>query len=68
MTTPIDSPTVNLSPTRQADKDLTAKGRTPREIANKLNISTQRVYHHLKKLGLEPAKQSKASCPKLPTG
>lgn len=44
-----------LSDTRRQVRDLTIEGVTPRDIAKQLDISTQRVYQHLKKLGLEPA-------------
>lgn len=47
-----------LSSSRQAVKDYTVKGLTPREIAQLLNISVQRVYVHLDKLGLEPARRT----------
>lgn len=44
-----------LSDTRRKVQDLTTKGLSPREIAQLLGISTQRVYQHLKKLDMEPA-------------
>ncbi len=46
-----------LSASRQAVKDYTEKGLTPREIARLINISVQRVYVHLQKLGMEPAQR-----------
>lgn len=46
-----------LSQTRKAVRDYTKRGMTPRDISILLNISTQRVYHHLKKLDMKPAKQ-----------
>jgi DNA-binding CsgD family transcriptional regulator len=52
---PSTSPTGELSPSRQSVKEYTEKGLTPREIAQLLGISTQRVYVHLRKLGIEPA-------------
>lgn len=39
---------------RRRIKDLHSEGRTPREIAAVLNLSTQRIYQALKQLGLAP--------------
>jgi hypothetical protein len=41
---------VNISVTREAVRDYTLKGLSPREISVLLGISTQRVYVHLQKL------------------
>lgn len=49
---PLTDPTRS---TRERVRDLTAKGLKPREIAHLLNISTQRVYQHLKALEEEQA-------------
>lgn len=47
--------TTQLSETRRKVKELTELGHSPREIAQLVNVSTQRVYQHLKKLGMDPA-------------
>lgn len=39
-----------ISDTRRKVQELTRKGLTPREIAQLLGISTQRVYQQLKNL------------------
>lgn len=44
--------TKQLSTERRMVLDLWQNGKTPREIAAALKISTQRVYQQLRKLGL----------------
>lgn len=44
--------------TRQTVADMTRNGCTAREISTTLEISTQRVYQHLDKLGMKPAARS----------
>lgn len=46
-----------LSETRRQVRDLTLEGLTVREIADKLGISTQRVYQQLQKLDLQPVRK-----------
>lgn len=47
----------HLSTERQMVLDLYEQGKTPREIASVLKVSTQRVYQQLAKLGLSPSKR-----------
>jgi DNA-binding CsgD family transcriptional regulator len=49
------------SPTRRAVRALTEAGRTPREIAEALGISTQRVHQQLQHIRKADAVQEKAS-------
>lgn len=49
--------TNQLSTERRMVLDLYEQGKTPREIAAALKVSTQRVYQQLAKLGLSPSKQ-----------
>jgi len=50
MTFPIDQ----IRTRRDAVADMTVAGYTVREIANRLDCSTQSVYYHLKRLDLKP--------------
>lgn len=43
-----------LTTERQLVRELHSQGKTPREIANTLKISTQRVYQQLAKLDVTP--------------
>lgn len=47
----------HLSTERQMVLDLYEQGKTPREIATALKVSTQRIYQQLAKLGLSPTKK-----------
>lgn len=49
---PLTDPTRD---TRERVRELDEKGLSPREIAHLLNISTQRVYQHLKAIEKERA-------------
>ncbi len=50
-----------LTTERQQVKDLYESGRTVRDIARTLNVSTQRVYQQLKNLELPPPAVKKVS-------
>ncbi len=49
--------TKHLSTERRMVLELHEQGKTPREIAMALKVSTQRVYQQLSKLGLSPSKK-----------
>jgi DNA-binding NarL/FixJ family response regulator len=50
--------TTPITDQRQQVLDLHTEGKTPREIAKELDLSVQRIYQQLKKLGLEPNQQN----------
>jgi DNA-binding NarL/FixJ family response regulator len=50
--------TTPLTDQRQQVLSLHQEGKTPREIAKELDLSVQRIYQQLKKLGLEPNQQN----------
>jgi DNA-binding CsgD family transcriptional regulator len=57
------NPETTLGPRRRQVFDLLSAGRSPREVARELDMSTQRVYQHIEKLrerGFLPAKGSAA--------
>lgn len=48
------SNTVEITPERERVIALHAEGRSVRQIAAELRVSTQRIYQQLKALGLQP--------------
>ena len=50
--------------TRNAVSEMTRNGIPVREIADTLELSTQRVYQHLKALGMSPASSASSPMPR----